>query len=121
VKNRARRLKVAEAGLFHQVGVPEFGALGAHAVGKFDLEAVADIGFDLLPVPGGLVDFLAGSADGQMFGGSDSVCRDGGVLQLRWGLRAFEFSRIAGGDVAAVDDHAADVGVVEQIVGNDFQ
>ena len=74
-----------DARLFDQVGVPEFGALGAHAVGKFDVKAIADIGFDLLPASGGLVDFFAGSANGQMFAGSGSgsVCRGGGVLRLR--------------------------------------
>src|SRR5439155_16822469 len=47
------------------VGIPKCGALWAHGMGKLDLGAIANVGFDLLPTPVFGTDFFAGSADGQ--------------------------------------------------------
>jgi hypothetical protein len=46
-------------------GIPEADAFRAHAVGKFDLGAVADVDLDLLPAPDFILNFLARSANGQ--------------------------------------------------------
>ena len=101
------------------VGKPEAGALGAHAVGKFNLGTVADVHLDLLPVAAFVLNFLAGSTDGQDAAERIHTCEC--LLKLRDQLVFSGFFVLAVADVAAVDDHAADDGVVEQIVGDDFE
>src|SRR5580693_5831222 len=109
----------SEGGLLAVVGVPEAGALGTHAVGKFDLGALTDVGLNLLPLPVLVVNFLAGSADGQKPG--EGVHLGDGFLQIGNELLASRFVMLALTDVAAVDDHAANDGVVQQIVSDNFQ
>src|SRR4029077_21245506 len=101
------------------VGIPDKGALGAHGVGELDLRTIPDVRLDLLPTSIFGVDFFARSADGQE--ARQGVEFGDGLLQFSNDALLLSFRLNALSDVAAVDDDAANVGMIQQIVSDDFQ
>jgi len=88
-------------------------------VGELDLRAIADVRLDLLPAAIFGVNFFARSTDGQ----EASQGIEAGDSLLQFGNDAFllGFGLHALGDVAAVYDHATNVGMIQQVVSDDFQ
>ena len=101
-----------------ELRIPESGAFGAHGVGELELRTIPNVGLDLLPLIA-LLNSFARSADGENTGQSFYVGE--GLLQLGDQLILTVFLVFATIDVAAVDDHALDDGMIQKIVGNDFE
>src|SRR6266852_2275039 len=98
--------------------IPKLGAFGAHGVRELDLGAIADVGLDLLPVAG-FLNFLARGADRE--NARQSLHIGESLLQLGDYLIFPGFFLLALADVAAVDDHASDGGMIQQIVSHNFE
>src|SRR6266852_5654704 len=98
--------------------IPELGAFGAHGVRELDLRVIADVRLDLLPVAG-VLNFLARGADRE--NARQSLHIGESLLQLGDYLIFPGFFLLALADVAAVDDHASDGGMIQQIVSHNFE
>src|SRR5258708_35800890 len=98
--------------------MPELGAFGAHGVRELELGAIADVGLDLLPVAG-FLNFLARGADRE--NARQGLHIGESLLQFGDHLIFPGFFLFALADVAAIDDHSADGGMIQQIVRHNFK
>src|SRR6266852_5546450 len=101
-----------------EVRIPENGAFGADRMRELELRAIPDVGLDLLPFVA-FLNFLAGGADGENAGKSFHAGES--LLQLGDQLVLSGFGLLALADVAPVDDYALDRGVIQEIVGHNFE
>src|SRR3989442_1712697 len=98
--------------------IPEHSAFGAHGVGELDLGAIADVGLNLLPVAS-FLNFLARGADGK--NARQSLHIGESLLQLGDHLILPCFFLLPLADVAAVDYHSTNGGMLKEFLGQNSE